>query len=127
MPRVREQSSAADQVERSLTASAMQLIAVYTIVANQEEARRIAKALVKRKLAACAQITAIESFYSWKGTVQHEPEWRVLFKTTTAQYAAVEAAVRDLHTYELPAIHAVAIENIFTPYAAWVEEGSSGE
>jgi len=105
----------------------MQLIAVYTTVATQEDARRIAKALVERTLAACAQITAIESFYSWKGTVQHEPEWRILFKTTAAQYAAVEAAVSELHTYELPAIHAVAIGNIFAPYAAWVEEGSSGE
>ncbi|MBD2074976.1 divalent-cation tolerance protein CutA [Phormidium sp. FACHB-592] len=105
----------------------MQLIAVYTTVATQEEARRIAKALVERKLAACAQITAIESFYAWNGAVQHEPEWRVLFKTTAAQYATVETAVRDLHTYELPAIHAVAIEHIFAPYAAWIEEGSSGE
>ncbi|HEY9895536.1 MAG TPA: divalent cation tolerance protein CutA, partial [Candidatus Sericytochromatia bacterium] len=49
------------------------------------------------------------------------------FKTTAAQYAAVEAAIRDLHTYELPALYAVAIEHSFAPYAAWVEEGSCGE
>ncbi len=105
----------------------MKLIAVYTTVATLEDARRIAKVLVERKLAACAQITAIESFYAWNGAVQDAPEWRVLFKTTTAQYAAVEAAVRDLHTYELPALYAVAIEHSFAPYAAWVEEGSCGE
>jgi len=47
----------------------MKLIAVYTTVATLEDARRLAKALVERKLAACAQITAIESFYAWNGAV----------------------------------------------------------
>jgi len=105
----------------------MKLIAVYTTVATQEDARRMAKVLVDRKLAACAQITEIESFYSWKGSVQNEPEWRILFKTTSEQYAAVEGAIRELHSYELPAIHAVAIEHVYSPYATWVGEGSSGE
>jgi periplasmic divalent cation tolerance protein len=105
----------------------MNLVAVYTTVATREDARRMAKALVERKLAACAQISEIESFYSWKGAVQNEAEWCILFKTTAGQYAAVEAAIRELHTYELPAIHAVAVEHVFPPYANWVEEGSSGE
>lgn len=104
----------------------MKLIAVYTTVATPDDARRIATALVERRLAACAQITAIDSVYAWQGAVQHEPEWRVMAKTTAAQYAAVEAAIRGLHPYDLPAIHAVAIEQAFAPYAAWVAEGSSG-
>ena len=105
----------------------MKLIAVYTTVATREDARRIAKALVERKLVACAQISEIESFYSWKGAVHNEPECRILFKTTAEQYAAVDTAIRELHTYELPAIHAVAIEHVFPPYGTWVEQGSSGE
>jgi periplasmic divalent cation tolerance protein len=105
----------------------MKLIAVYTTVNTREDARRMAKTLVDRKLAACAQVTEIESFYFWKGSLQNEPEWRILFKTTEQQYAAIEAAIRELHSYELPAVHAVAIDRVFAPYAAWVEEGSSGE
>ncbi len=105
----------------------MKLIAVYTTVSTREDARRMAKALVERKLAACAQISEIESFYSWEGAVLNEPEWRVLFKTTAVQYAIVEAAIREHHSYELPAIHAVAIENVSAPYAAWVVQGSSGD
>ena len=104
----------------------MKLIAVFTTVATRDEARRLAEVLVERRLAACAQISEIESFYSWKGAVQNQQEWRILFKTTAERYAAVEAAIRELHGYELPAIHAVAIEQAFPPYAAWVEEGSSG-
>ncbi len=105
----------------------MKLIAVYTTVATKDEARKIAKALVERKLAACAQITEIESFYSWQDAVQNEPEFRLLFKTTEAQYKAVEAAILELHSYDLPAIYAVSVEHAHEPYAAWVIEGSAGE
>lgn len=105
----------------------MKIIAVHTTVASLEEARLIAKTLVERKLVACAQISAIESFYTWKGGVQNDQEFRLLLKTTDAQYKAVEAAVLDLHSYELPAIYAVALEHVYEPYAAWVEECSAGE
>lgn len=105
----------------------MKLIAVYTTVATIDEARKIANALIAQKLAACAQINAIESFYLWQGAVQNEPEIRILFKTTEANYKAVEAAILQLHSYELPAIYAVAVEHAHEPYAAWVVEGSTGE
>ena len=104
----------------------MQLIAVYTTVATREDAQRLARAVVERGLAACAQIGAIESFYTWKGAVQHEPEWRIVFKTRADRYDGIEQALRELHPYELPAIHAVAVERAFDAYAAWVIEGSSG-
>lgn len=103
----------------------MKLIAVFTTVATREDALRIASALVERKLAACAQICEIDSFYAWKGAMQHEPEFRILLKTTDAQYGAVEAAILELHRYELPAIHAVAVDHAYEPYAAWVIDGSS--
>ena len=86
----------------------------------------MARALVERRLAACAQIMPIESYYAWQGAVQNAPEFRVLFKTTDARYGAVEAAIRELHEYELPAIHAVALEHAHAPYADWVAAGSSG-
>jgi periplasmic divalent cation tolerance protein len=105
----------------------MNLIAVYTTVATLQDARRIARAVVERRLAACAQISEIESFYVWNGVVQNEAERRVLFKTTADRYAAVESAIRELHPYELPPIHAVPVEQASAQYGAWVEEGSRGE
>ena len=93
------------------------LIAVITTVGSVEDARKLATALVERRLAACAQISQIESVY--------RPEFRVLFKTTAARYQDVEEAIRALHPYELPAIHAFAMEHVYAPYGAWVEENSS--
>jgi periplasmic divalent cation tolerance protein len=110
-----------------LTAThAVKPIAVLTTVGSRTEAQSMARALVERKLAACAQISEIESFYTWKGAVQNEKEYRVLFKTTNVRYAAVETAIRELHTYELPAIHAIALEHLYAPYAEWIESNSTG-
>ncbi len=103
----------------------MKYLAVVTTIGSQAEAQALARALVERRLAACAQIEPIESFYWWNGAVQHEPEFRVLFKTTEARHAEVEAAIRELHPYELPAIHAYALEHVHAPYGAWIEASTS--
>jgi periplasmic divalent cation tolerance protein len=106
--------------------TSMKYIAVVTTVGNLGEAQSIACALVGRRLAACAQISEIESFYTWQGSVQNEKEFRLLFKTTDERYPAVEAAIKELHPYELPAIHAFALEHVYAPYAAWIESNSAG-
>ena len=104
----------------------MKPIAVVTTVANREDAHRLARTLVERKLAACAQISEIESIYHWQGEVQQSGELRVLFKTTDERYALVESTIRELHPYELPAIHAFAFEHVYPAYAEWIAENAGG-
>lgn len=104
----------------------MKHIAIVTTVANRAEAQSMARALVERKLVACAQISEIESYYHWQGALQHEPEFRILAKTTAERYPEVERAIKELHSYELPAIHAFAIDQIYGPYAAWIEGEVTG-
>ncbi len=111
----------AEDVEPSGT----KLLAIFTTTASREEARKIARTLVERKLVACAQIAEVESIFSWKGAVQQEREFRLLLKTTEHRYQAVEAVIRELHSYELPAIFAVKVEPAYAPYANWVHESSS--
>jgi periplasmic divalent cation tolerance protein len=103
----------------------MRPIAIFTTAGSVDEARRIAQAVVERRLAACAQITEIDSIYRWKGAVQNDKEYRILIKTTDAQYDAVEAAIRELHSYELPAIYSMPFEHAYGPYAQWIEAESS--
>jgi periplasmic divalent cation tolerance protein len=111
---------------RSKGPESVRCIAVVTTVGSRAEAQAMARALVERGLAACAQISEIESVYTWDGAVRQEPEWRVLFKTLDARYAAVEAAIRALHPYELPAIHAYALVHVDAAYAAWIAQQSGG-
>lgn len=100
-------------------------IAVLTTTASRADAERLAEALVGRRLAACAQISAIYSVYRWEGELRREPEYRLLLKTTRARYDALEQAIRELHGYALPAIYALAAEPIEAGYAAWLREETS--
>lgn len=104
----------------------MDTIAVITTIDSHKAAQAMAAALVERKLAACVQISPIESFYSWQGETQHEQEFRVVAKSLAVRYAEVEATMRELHSYELPGIYAIAVAEIFEPYAHWVIENSGG-
>ncbi len=104
----------------------MKPIAVVTTVGGKKEARAMARALVEAQLAACAQISRIESVYAWKGAIERGKEYRVLFKTTEESYPAVENAIRRMHSYELPAIHAFAFEHVLPAYAKWIAENATG-
>ena len=97
---------------------------VVTTVGNAADAALLARTLVERGLAACAQISAIESYYAWQGAIEHDDERRILFKVAAGAYDAVERAIRELHPYELPAIHAIPVERAWEPYRAWVLENS---
>ena len=99
-------------------------VLVVTTVADRADATRIARVVVERGLAACAQVSSIDSWYAWQGAVQNEAEFRIVFKAAASAYAAVEAAILELHPYELPAIHAIAVERAHAPYADWVAANS---
>jgi periplasmic divalent cation tolerance protein len=98
---------------------------VVTTVGQRDEADRLARALVELGLAACAQISAIDSYYAWEGSIQHDAEFRVLFKVAASAYDDAERAIRELHSYQLPAIHAIAVERAHEPYGAWVAANST--
>ena len=103
-------------------AARSEYLAVVTTLPNRAAAQDLARALVTQRLAACAQISEIESFYTWDGALQQAPEWRLLLKTRAALYARLEAAIRAAHPYELPAIHALALQPIAPDYARWLDE-----
>ena len=96
-------------------------IVVLMTAGSREEAARLADMLVGARLAACVQILPeIESIYHWQGKVERAPEILLLAKTTEANFAALEAAVRSLHTYETPEIVALPITAGSAPYLEWL-------
>ena len=58
--------------------------------------------------------------------MQHDDEFRILVKTTQERYADVEAAILELHSYDLPAVVAFDITQAYGPYAEWVADSVSG-
>jgi periplasmic divalent cation tolerance protein len=101
----------------------MSALLVLTNLPDRASAESLARALVEGRLAACVNILApCRSVYRWKGEVQQEDEHPVLIKTTRGAYAALEAAIRQAHPYELPEIVAVPIERGLPAYLDWLAE-----
>lgn len=98
-------------------------VQVLTTAGSEEEAARIAKALVDEHLAACVQVVGpILSTYRWQGEVEEAREWQCLAKTIRALYPQVEATIRRLHSYDEPEIVATEIVAGSPGYLAWIEE-----
>jgi periplasmic divalent cation tolerance protein len=98
-------------------------IQISTTTETKEEAQKIAQYLVEQKLAACVQITGpIESTYRWRGNVETANEWLCLIKTREALFNKVQAAIKKLHSYEIPEIIAISIIKGSKEYLNWLYE-----
>jgi periplasmic divalent cation tolerance protein len=99
---------------------------VLTATASEEEARKIARHLVQRRLAACVNvIPQVESIYRWQGKIEEAREWLLIIKTTAAAFAQVREAITELHSYELPECICLTIEDGSPAYLQWIAESVS--
>ena len=104
-----------------MSEQAADAIMVVMTAGSREEAVRLADMLVVSHLAACVQILPeIESVYRWQGNVERAPEILLFAKTTQANFAALESAVRSLHSYDTPEIIAVPLTAASAPYLEWL-------
>jgi periplasmic divalent cation tolerance protein len=98
-------------------------VVVLSSVGTAEDAARIARALVERRLAACVNvIPAVRSFYRWKGAVEEDEERLLVIKTRRDRFEALREALVALHPYELPEAIVLPIEAGHTPYLDWIDE-----
>jgi len=103
--------------------SATDYCIVYVTAGSAEEAKKVADAVVGRKLAACANISGpIRSVYWWKGTLHDEPEMLLVMKTRLEMFDQLKQAVLEVHSYEVPEIIAAPILAGHKPYLDWIGE-----
>lgn len=94
-----------------------------TTCADVRQARRIARALVGEKLAACVNVVAgVSSIYRWKGRVEEGREVLLVVKSTSARGRRLEARIRELHSYEVPEVVTLRIAAGSAPYLRWIRE-----
>lgn len=94
---------------------------VFSTLPDNESAERIATMLVERQLAACVNIGApVRAIYRWEGTVEHANEVPIMIKTSSARYAALQAALLDAHPYQVPELLACAVQHGADAYLHWL-------
>jgi periplasmic divalent cation tolerance protein len=96
---------------------------VLTTAGSEEEARKIARSLVERRLAACVNIVPqVVSVYRWEGKIEEASEWLLIGKTTAAAFGELKVAITELHSYDLPECICLAIEDGAPAYLQWTAE-----
>jgi periplasmic divalent cation tolerance protein len=96
-------------------------VQVVTTTENKEDANKIAKVLVERRLAACVQLVGpIQSTYWWKDSIETAQEWLCFMKTDKKLYDELEKAIKAIHPYETPEIVAMPVVAGSDDYLEWL-------
>lgn len=100
---------------------------VLVTCATLEEARKIARDVVEKRLAACVNIIthAVESFYVWEGKLENSSEYLLMIKTTEQGLDDLEKQVLALHSYDTPEFIALPIVSGSDAYLTWLGESVS--
>jgi periplasmic divalent cation tolerance protein len=103
-------------------------IVVLVTCASIKEAQQIGRALVDRKLVACANIlrAPVQSIYRWKGKIEFADEVLLILKSSRSRFAAMDSAIRKLHGYDVPEIIALPIVAGSRGYLDWISRSVSG-
>ena len=96
-------------------------IIILTTVSSKEEGERIATKLVGNKLAACVNILPkMTSIYRWENKINKDDELLLIIKTAEYLEPKVYDFIRDNHSYEVPEIITLNIQNIDKKYSEWL-------
>ena len=100
----------------------MQYIIIYVTASSQNEAEKISYVLVSRNLAACVNIVpGLTSIYQWQGKVEKSSEVLLVIKSTKDKFTEIEKAVKQGHSYDVPEIISVDIQQGSKEYLDWIK------
>jgi periplasmic divalent cation tolerance protein len=98
-------------------------VLLYTTWPSIVEAEKAGREIVSRRLAACVNILpGMISHYRWKGVIERADEVVMLVKTRASLVETASAAVKELHSYETPAIMVLPVESVDPAYHQWIVE-----
>ncbi|HET9397963.1 MAG TPA: divalent-cation tolerance protein CutA [Sphingomicrobium sp.] len=101
----------------------MSVVTVYATFTYAGQAQTIASTVVEERLAACVNVLQpCRSVFRWEGEIQTATETPALFKTTLERADALIARIKELHSYDIPAIVVWPIERLSADFGDWVEE-----
>ena len=101
-------------------------IVVLTTLSNEEEAVKLVRELLDRRLIACGTLApGARSLYRWQGKIADEREVLVLLKTRSARVEQLQAAFKELHPYKVPELLALPVDTGLEKYLEWINGETS--
>ena len=88
----------------------MSLIFVYVTTSSENESKKIAKNVINKNLAACANYFPIKSMYKWKGKLMNDKEFVLILKTVNSKFVKLKKEVERIHSYDIPCITKIKVE-----------------
>ena len=102
-------------------------IIVFVTCESKKQAEKIAQTVVTEKLAACVNVLpGIRSCYVWEKKLTWSDEVQLLIKTTQGRFVQLQDRIKTLHSYELPEVVSVTIEDASQPYLDWIDTSVGG-
>ena len=103
----------------------MKAVIIVSTYPDQKTVKKTANELVKKRLAACVNISKISSIYSWKGKLEDTSEYLAIFKTTQKNKNSLKKAIKKIHPYDVPEIAEIEIRSVNQPYLKWLIESTN--
>ena len=103
----------------------MKIVLIQTTCASRIEAKNIAKILIDSKLAACVQLSEVESFYTWNDEFCSDNETLVSIKTRKENFEKVKSKIKEYHSYDVPEIIEIDITNSSKKYLKFIGENTN--
>ncbi len=98
------------------------MLVAFSTTEKKEDAEKIAKHLVDKRIVACVNVLKIEkSFYRWKGKTEMHGEYLLIMKLPKKNFDRLDAAIRIIHPYSTPELIAMKVEKSGSKYANWVK------
>ncbi|AEA47698.1 divalent-cation tolerance protein CutA [Archaeoglobus veneficus] len=95
---------------------------VYVTASSLEEARKIARHVLEKKLAACVNVFPISSMFWWEGRIENALEFAMIIKTKSEKLSELKEEIKSLHSYSTPCICAFAVEDGLREFLNWIDE-----
>lgn len=100
---------------------------IITTCPDKNAAKKIAKLLIEKRLAACVQMFPVESLYVWKGQICDESEIALFIKSKTSLFDSIKSTIKANHKYELPEIIQIPITDGLPEYLKWIGDCTEHE
>jgi periplasmic divalent cation tolerance protein len=100
----------------------MSYIVVMITTPNKEDATKIVRSLLRKRLIACANIVGpVSSVFWWKGKIEEENEFLVLMKSHKNLFERISEKITKIHSYDVPEIIALSLREGSQPYLDWLK------